>query len=861
MAENLKVGVSAEVNGFVDGMNKAEQAAAKYEKEVQNIVDSGTSLRKELRRSKAEADDLALAYSKLSKEAKESKAGQELRAQMEAAAQKTAELRDLTGDLQEKYKNLASDTRWFNTAKDGFELVANSALGVVGTLATMTGNEEDANRAMSALAATTGLLNTATKIQAALQKQSNIMLAVGTVQEKAKAAADRLAARSTGELTIAQRAFNLVAKANPYVLLASALIGVIGALGTYLALTRKSKDEEEEEKKATERRKAATDAMSESLEETIPLYTQLQTEWKNLKDEGERTQWIKDNEKHFHDLGVEITSTGDAENFFVTNTEAVKQAFIERAKAAAAAAEAAEVFRQEMEAVNNAESGKRVSMKEALDMGLDRKDVAQNAEYHHGWFGKDTYVLTEEQISKARKIAIEKAQERIGKLYDDMSASEKKAADKMAEAGVKAYEEAEKKKHAAIRKGNKDTLKFAIGSLADLESKLSKLQSDRKNGFTPTLDKDEYLRQVDDLTRQIKEKKIELGLEKPETTKQRLERQLEEARVKYELAVDANDEEARQAALEAYKQASKVLEEHELKLEIELGLSDSDKARIQKEIDDIVNKALNPEQERKFDFSSLSDNMKEEADKVLEEYTRIKDARDELVRKMQEATDDATIARSQEALEKLAPSLAAVTAEMEKYQAVANQRKQDQLRAEEINKKSEALGSYADMLRSTASAFDFLGDSEEAQAAQFALNTAATIVGAIQQIAAMQAQAIAAGTASGASLPFPANIAAIATIVATIASIFASLPKFAEGGIINGHSYYGDKLLARVNSKEAILNEDQQERALQLMDKNVSFNQMNTVRVTGVIRGKDLLLVQKNANTIYSKAGQNINIQ
>ena len=47
---------------------------------------------------------------------------------------------------------------------------------------------------------------------------------------------------------------------------------------------------------------------------------------------------------------------------------------------------------------------------------------------------------------------------------------------------------------------------------------------------------------------------------------------------------------------------------------------------------------------------------------------------------------------------------------------------------------------------------------------------------------------MASGTASAAALPFPANIAAIASIVATVvgtfASIFATVGKFASGGII-----------------------------------------------------------------------------
>ena len=44
-------------------------------------------------------------------------------------------------------------------------------------------------------------------------------------------------------------------------------------------------------------------------------------------------------------------------------------------------------------------------------------------------------------------------------------------------------------------------------------------------------------------------------------------------------------------------------------------------------------------------------------------------------------------------------------------------------------------------------------------------------------------------------------------IVATITALFASFAgKFADGGIISGGSFHGDKLLARVNAGEMILN-------------------------------------------------------
>lgn len=84
-------------------------------------------------------------------------------------------------------------------------------------------------------------------------------------------------------------------------------------------------------------------------------------------------------------------------------------------------------------------------------------------------------------------------------------------------------------------------------------------------------------------------------------------------------------------------------------------------------------------------------------------------------------------------------------------------------------------------------------------------------------IATDEAYAMAKATGQAATLPFPANIAAIATTVATLASVIAkinsiknSAGKFAEGGIVGGTSYSGDKLFAMVNSGEMILNKRQQ---------------------------------------------------
>lgn len=71
-------------------------------------------------------------------------------------------------------------------------------------------------------------------------------------------------------------------------------------------------------------------------------------------------------------------------------------------------------------------------------------------------------------------------------------------------------------------------------------------------------------------------------------------------------------------------------------------------------------------------------------------------------------------------------------------------------------------------------------------------------------------------TAAYASLPFIGVALAGAVIGAMIAMIVSSKNRFAQGGIVGGTSYQGDKVLAMVNSGEMILNRSQQARLFEM---------------------------------------------
>jgi TP901 family phage tail tape measure protein len=104
---------------------------------------------------------------------------------------------------------------------------------------------------------------------------------------------------------------------------------------------------------------------------------------------------------------------------------------------------------------------------------------------------------------------------------------------------------------------------------------------------------------------------------------------------------------------------------------------------------------------------------------------------------------------------------------------------------------------------------------------------------ALKEVAGNQAKAISGGTASAAKLAFPANLAAIAAVIATVTSVFSSLPKFETGGVVGGSSYYGDKILARVNSGEVILNRQQQAKAYNMMGNSGGYISVGEARLKG----------------------------
>ena len=131
--------------------------------------------------------------------------------------------------------------------------------------------------------------------------------------------------------------------------------------------------------------------------------------------------------------------------------------------------------------------------------------------------------------------------------------------------------------------------------------------------------------------------------------------------------------------------------------------------------------------------------------------------------------------------------------------------------------------------------------------------SAANIAAAKKETEAEVTKMAAKATAAFAGIPFAGiglAAAQIAGMTALIAGASKAIPKFAGGGIVPGSSPSGDRLLARVNSGEMILNPAQQANLFRMLNTgragNAAGGSAGVVIGFDRVRGSDIYLALKN---------------
>ena len=903
MANRVSVEVSANVQGFQQGMEAASQSAQQYETDMRKVSDSTVNFNQEFRKAKREALNLAAGYAKLDTAAKQSAFGQEMKRQLEEAKQAAADYLDMHDDVQQAIRNLASDTHTLDMLAEGMGLVGDVTSATLGIVAQFTGNEEDAQRAVVAFTTAQSVLGTVTKLQNAYQKQSNTMMGVTKVQTLAAAAATRIKTAAEGKsvimtkaATVAQAAFNKIAAMNPYVLLTMAIVGVVAAIGTFIAFTRDSEDEEdkmqkeiEETNKRLEEQRDQLLQTSGSMYNTASRLDHLHAEYLQTNNEIRKTEILTEAAAEFKKLGIEVNNLADAQRIFKEHGNDVIKLIRLQGDAAAITAMRFEAFKKSMKMLM--ENGYNVSAARILagsneevmkfDKELDKLNAEAAKLKKNLNIKPKVFKETKNTTKTTNKVEVVVEDGSLQKLKDELSNLEKKKINLniKGEPLKKLQKEIDDKKKEIEDKEIELGIRAKRGSLEDITKQISEID-DKIKKLNPVSDEVEIKKlQIDKQALEEAKKEIEDKFKEVVITGKGFKSDAQQGSVQWSrdkvsylkqmMDIEVDDDRY-QYWLKRYKEEKKNLEALEIKVETDLDETQKGSlewlSKKKQKYQAILETSVVGSPEWKDALANINKLTKEENNiqlaievsgmSALEKTFNMLDgfhAIDNIVGSFESLTS--AIGENKNAWEIFMAAISTFESIMEGINTVTA-----------IYNLLSAKSAATKIAEAAASGSAATATSTQAAAEGTAIApaTAATVANKALEASYLDL-ASAMIFAAHASIPF-AGVGIAAGFISSMLAIQAatkattmSMMAFAEGGIVGGSSYSGDRILARVNSHEMILNDRQQRNLFNLLDSDVMPQKGGTnVQVTGVIRGTDLLLVQKNTNKVRSKSGTQI---
>lgn len=763
-------------------------------------------------------------------------------------AQQAGTYADAIADATQATNVFADDNFKLEAMAQGLSGIAGAASVATGVMGLLGTENEDVAKALMKVQSVLAVLNGVQAIANVLNKDSAFMLRLKQIRQMASTAAtasDTVATTvnttatgantaATVVNTTAQKAWN-VAKAVAKALLGDwtglVLVGAV-ALGAYALATSDSTEELEKQSKATDSAKEAQNKFNSDLAtstgQLIGKYKLLQNEWKNLKSTAEQTQWIKDNASEIRNLGLKVDDLKSAEDVFVNNTKNVVTALKARASAMAAQSMLTEAYteyyKKIMEADNSVAgggyyhkysgrgsgwtTGNANMTDEMRAAGVTLSDFNQRTTTKRS--GSMVYDTTEYQesqrvIDKVNAYRIQQANSTNRAIKNqaqaDLDRTVNFATQKINEANnVIAANGLDFNQGSGsgsgTHSGNPSTTDrptapaYEAGSIADLEAQYKKLDEELKNTDVSDERLQQILAEKAALLQQIETLKIRNGLMQPK-------------------AEVSPEQQKRNTYKEAKGKISQIEEDVEIGLIVDVAEAERQIAEINKQLTDIgltpipvkltpteVEKKRTAYQEAEQQVQQIQTDYKLniiDKDQAQEKLEAINKQLTELGLKPIELYVNA------DGLETAAEAIDSFKSNMDSV--------------------SSAVGDFGSAFGSLSEAIGGTGGAMLEMAGQTMQAIAQIIPQIVALIGAKEGEALASGTASASGLPFPANLAAIASIIATITALFASFAgKFADGGIISGGSFHGDKLLAKVNAGEMILNQKQQGSLFRALD-------------------------------------------
>lgn len=815
--------LSRTLQGVKAELSDTEKKAAKLDlikKEFDRIKESSMPVKRQLRQVKELLAEMNMQ-------------GLDKNDIFKSMTQQAGEMSDAMGDANQAVAAFANDTMNLEASAQALQLVAGSASLVTGAMGLLGVEDEKVQQAMLKVQSAISLVNGVTAIANVLNKDSILMLRIKKIMMDANTAstagntvAEGANAAATGISTIARNAWNIT------VAIGKALLGdfsglvLVAAAGlvTYALCTDDSTDSQEKHNKAvSDAQKIEQDyskKVSSATGELVGKYQVLRREWLSLKTTAEKTKWIENNQSAMDNLGLSVNSLSDAENVFVENTPRVVAALEARAKAEAAQQALVDTYKKYYEQKNRhdtttgdyyykVKAGDKISNDEARAAGVGRGDGGGLSSYKLTEQGaKKINAYRNKQAALLRKQRNDKLESDLKKntdYYTDIIVDNNAIANKTLKGGKKTGKHTGKGGGHTTKTTPKTTPKpdktevFDPSSLKGLEQHLSKLQEEQsKLNPLNTEAVEKYKNAIEDTKKKIEATKIKLGIEVDEKSVEKSEATIKASKVSDYFGKGSN-EDKRQSYNNAQSRVST------MKSDFELG---------------IINK-------EEFE-SQLKDLNKQLEDLGLQKIDL-------------EIDDNGTIYDTSDRLKELKETLANVT------QSMSGEVGQ---MAEQFSQLAEILGDEnADSATKAAAGLVTMGEALQKIGGDGMVAKVGAVMAAIGQIIL----GFATASAQAASMGPWGWLAFLGAGLAAVATTISTLKGFAEGGIIEGASHSGDKIVARVNAGEMVLNKRQQSNLFNLLDGNGIGQNANGGKVEFVIKGSTLKGVLNNYNDRMNK--------
>lgn len=696
-----------------------------------------------------------------------------------------------------------------------------------------------------------------------------------------------------------------------------AIVALTEVISAFSSKSSEAKDKADEQAEAMKEMNSAADEVKNAYDSTLKStyselmskYDKLKEGWKALSTEQQKMQWIKQNQSAFGELRLKINDVSEAENIFNNKTDAVVEAFKQRAMAAAYAAKLTALYQKQIDLLDKKKKVTKSISDDAKNNGRNAKEgdivpenwrnerygkVGNDGEWRFTKIGAERYNGT--NVSGNKQIySIDKS---LNAVNQEITDTQKQLAENL---------EANKgfitagKPVGNIANNTATNTPSAVEPktyIEKLQAQLSAAQKTKDNALTI-----EARVEAD-----AKVKKIQAEIDEATKGKVSIEAATEPT---YIVAGSAADK--RKSYSNAQQRIGNIRQDYDSGL--------IDKASAQKAIADIN------DQLSALGLKPIEVHFKTPIEELQEQLQNARRSLDEATTIEAKVKASAKIAEIQAEIDRATKGKVSIAAEVEpeyieqgsvadKRQSYSNaQQKASRIQSDfeiGIIGKDDAMKQLEDLDAEltqlglkplkidikTSDIDDAKKKMEGACSAASAMGSSLSslgnaigvpelnVAGVLAQSIAVMTEGFATATAQAATLGPWAWIGFAATGIAQLAAMISAMKNlngFASGGVVGGGSTFGDRKFARVNSGEMILTKWQQARLFQMINTprytppiftqrtlpdmraaQTSRQSIDGIRleigIKGKTRGTELEQTISNVRRIAAKSGRRSNL-